>query len=185
MNCETTPVAKLIACGAYFLKLSNIVEAALGPDGVAAGDGAGFVGVGFGAGLACVGPGFGAGFVAVGAGFVAGFAAAPPIGGLAAPPLTGFVDEIGLEELDGRALDNGGRALDAALLRDAAGATASKNVSSKSKNPISITGVRVKRTTCGRHYACEEHARLCVNVRSDTSDRAHARESFFVKRYVF
>jgi len=137
VNCETSPPAKLSASGAYFLKPSNIDAAVLGPDGFAAGDGAGVVGLGFGPGFAGVGVGFGAGFVDVGAGLAA---VLPPLGAFAAPPLTGLVGAaLGLEELDGRALDNGGRALDGAGLRDAAGAAASKNASSKSKNPISIT----------------------------------------------
>jgi hypothetical protein len=162
----------LIASGANFLKPSNIVEAVLGPDGFAAGDGGGCVGLGFAAGFAGVGPAFGLGFVDVGAGF-----AVLPLGNFGAPALPVFVAEVGLDGLDGRAL--GG-----AALRGAAGAAASMYASSKSKNPISIAQHPfVKRTTCGGHYDGDENVRLCVAVRSDRNAHFAQLRSFFCETY--
>lgn len=103
----------LITSGANFLKPSNIVEAVLGPDGLAAGDRAGCVGLGFVGDFAGVGAAFGIGLADAGAGF-----AALPLGDFGAPRLVVLAAEVGLDGLDGRAL--GG-----AVLRGAAGAAAS------------------------------------------------------------
>jgi len=139
VNCVTTPVKKLRAPGACFVKPSNRFDAVVEPvgfDGVEGSDpfgpGAGFAGVGPGFAGVCgfvVGPD--TGFVGVTGG---GFDGLDGVG-LAPPPLPG----LGLLGLGRATVELDGLFVPPPLAgRVAAGAAASKDASSKSKNSIAM-----------------------------------------------